>query len=78
MRNDQRRRHLGVRLLGAAERLDHGREIGARIGEEIIDAVVGERAQEGLSGDRGTVLHVGALRLGGHILFLWFGDAAGS
>ena len=48
------------------------------IGEEIVDAVVGERAQEGLSGDRGAVVHFGALRLGGHRLFLWFRDAAGS
>ena len=36
------------------------------IGEEIIDAVVGQRAEEGLSGDRRAFVALGALRLGSH------------
>jgi hypothetical protein len=66
VRNDQRRGHLGVRLLGAAEGLDDRREIGAGIGEEIIDAMIGQRAEEGLSGDRRAFVALGALRLGSH------------
>ena len=51
VRHQHRLRHLGVGLLGAAEGFDDRREVGAGIGEEIIDAVVGERAQERLGGD---------------------------
>ena len=36
------------------------------IGEEIVDAVVGQRAEEGLSGDRRALVALGALRLCGH------------
>ena len=64
--NDQRLRHLGVGLFRAREGLDDRREIGAGIGEKVVGAVIGERAQERLSGDRGAVFHVGALRLGSH------------
>ena len=64
VRDHQRLRHLGVGLLGAAEGLDDRREVGARVGEEIVDAVVGERAQERLSGDRRALVALGALRLG--------------
>ena len=62
VRDHQRLRHLGVGLLGAAEGLDDRREIGARIGEEIVDAVIGERPQERFAGDRRAFLGVGPLR----------------
>jgi hypothetical protein len=62
VRDHQRRRHLGVGQLGAAERLDDRREVGARVGEEIVDTVVGEGAEEGLSGDGWAALALGALR----------------
>ena len=42
---------LALVFLRAAEGLDDRREVRARIGEEIIDAVIGERAQERLGGD---------------------------
>ena len=51
MRHQNGSGYLGVGLLGAAEGFHDRREIGAGIGEEIIDAVVGERAQEALRGD---------------------------
>jgi hypothetical protein len=54
VRHQHRPRQPGVAGAGAAERLDDGREIGARIGEEEIDAVLGERAQENVAGDRGA------------------------
>ena len=52
VRHQDRLRHLGIGFLGAAEGFHDRREIGARVAEEIIDAVIGERAQEGLGGDR--------------------------
>ena len=52
VRHQHRPWHLGVGLLGAAERLDDRREIGAGIAEEIVDAVIGQRSQEGLGGNR--------------------------
>ena len=52
VRHQHRLRHLGVGFFGAAEGFDDRRKIGARIAEKIIDAVIGERAQEGLGGDR--------------------------
>ena len=52
VRNQDRLRHLGIGLLGAAEGFHDRRKIGAGIAEEIIDAVVGERAQERFGGDR--------------------------
>ncbi len=68
VRDHQRRRYLGIRLLGAAVGLDDRREIGARIGEEIVDAVVGQRPQEGLSRDRRARVDVGSLGLSGHFI----------
>src|SRR5262249_60175351 len=44
-------RNLCVGLLGAAEGLDDRREVRARIGEEIVGAVIGQGAQERLGGD---------------------------
>jgi len=55
VRNQDRLGNLGVGLLGASERFHDRRKIGAGIAEEIIDAVVGERAQERLGGDRGPL-----------------------
>ena len=52
VRHQNRLRHLGVGLLGAAEGFHDRRKVGAGIGEEIIDAVIGERAQERFGGDR--------------------------
>ena len=52
VRHQNRFRHLGVGLLGAGEGFDDGREVGAGIAEEVIDAVIGKPAQEGLGGDR--------------------------
>ena len=63
MRHQNGLGHLGVGLLGAAEGFDDRREIGARIAEEIIGAVIGERAQEGFGGDR---LPLAPGRCGGH------------
>src|SRR5262249_50433550 len=51
VRYQNRLGHLGVGLLGAAESLHDRRKVRAGIGEEIIGAVVGERSQEGFSGD---------------------------
>ena len=51
VRHQDRLRHFGVGLLGAGEGFDDGREIGAGVAEEIIDAMVGERAQEGFGCD---------------------------
>ena len=53
MRYQHRHRHFGVGLLGAAEGFDDRRKVCTGIGEQIIGAVIGERAQEGLGGDRG-------------------------
>jgi hypothetical protein len=44
-------RHFRVGLFGAAERLDDRREISARVAEEVIGAVIGERAQKRLGGN---------------------------
>ena len=44
--------HLGVRFLGAAEGFHDGGKVRAGIGEEIVNAVVGKRAQKGFGGDR--------------------------
>ena len=53
VRHQHRPRHLAVRAFArAAIGLDDRREIGARIGEEEIDAVLGKRAQENLARDR--------------------------
>jgi hypothetical protein len=54
VRHQHRPRQPGVAGAGAAERLDDGREIGARIGEEEIDAVLGEGAKKDVAGDRGA------------------------
>ena len=43
--------HLGVGFLRAREGFHDGREVGAGVAEEIVGAVVGERAQEGFGGD---------------------------
>ncbi len=51
VRNQDRLRHLGIGLLGPAERFHDRRKIGAGIAEEVVDAVVSERAQECLGGD---------------------------
>src|SRR5665213_41536 len=61
--------NLGVGLLGAAEGFHDGWEIGARIGEHVIDAMVGERAQEGFRRDRRLLSGV---RGCGHVRFLAF------
>ncbi len=52
VRHQNRLRHLGVGLLGAAEGFDNRRKIRAGIAEEVVNAVIGERAQEGLGGNR--------------------------
>ena len=64
VRHHHRPRHLRVGLLGPRESLDDRREIGARIAEEKVDAVIGERAQEGVGGDRRPVGALGAWRSG--------------
>jgi hypothetical protein len=63
VRHQYRARDFGVAGAGAAERLDDRREVGPRIGEEEIDAVLGERAQEHVAGDRraGFFLRHGSL-----------------
>ena len=51
VRHQYRSRHLGVRVAGPAEGFDDRRKVGARIGEEEIDAMLGERPQEDLAGN---------------------------
>ena len=54
VRHKDRLRHLGVGCAARLEGLDDRREVGARVGEEIVDAMGGERAQENLARDRGV------------------------
>jgi hypothetical protein len=61
VRHQHRARQLCIASAAARKRLDDRRKIGARIGEEIIDAMLGERAQKHLPGDRfalDAALHV--------------------
>ena len=67
VRHQNRLRHLGVGLLGAAEGLDDRREVRAGIGEEIVGAVIGQRAQECLGGDCWPL----SARCRRHALFPW-------
>ena len=55
MRHQHRLGNLGVGLLGAGEGFDDRRKIGAGIGEEKINAVVGQGTQISLGGNRGTL-----------------------
>ena len=51
MRNEHRPRHLPVAAGGTAIRLDHRRKIGARIDEQVLNAVCGKQVQIVFRGD---------------------------
>ena len=53
VRHHQRPGHFAIRPCGAGERLDNGGEIGAGIGEEILDPVVCQGLQVVLGGNLG-------------------------
>ncbi len=52
VRDEHGPRDLGIGLFGAAEGFHDRRKVGAGIGEEILDAVIGQCAQECFGGNR--------------------------